>query len=244
LEHDDFADDVSLVLQCVETVGDPVLEVGCGTGRLIEPIARAGYRVTGIDRSPDMLARARSRLREPTLKRRVTLVEGDMTAAGSVPGGPFGIVLFSLNGLMHVSTPEEQRAALTAARRTLDPRGQLLIDLQNPSPGWLHDLNAGVSHEGSWRSDEGLQIDKFAHRSVASARQIIDTTVWYDSIDAEGVVRRVASSFQLRYLHAHELELMLELAGFAEWRIYGSYDLDPFTDDAERLIVLAEVTAS
>ena len=56
-----------------------------------------------------------------------------MTEAERAPGGPFGLVIFSLNGLMHLSTMAEQRAALASARRALDPRGMLVIDALNPT---------------------------------------------------------------------------------------------------------------
>jgi hypothetical protein len=46
----------------------------------------------------------------------------------------------------------------------------------------------------------------------------------------------------MRYLHQAELELLLELAGFVEWQVYGSYDLDPVSDMVERLIFTADVT--
>jgi hypothetical protein len=46
----------------------------------------------------------------------------------------------------------------------------------------------------------------------------------------------------MRYIHRAELELMLELAGYPEWELYGSYDLDPFEDGSDRLIVAAEAS--
>jgi hypothetical protein len=48
----------------------------------------------------------------------------------------------------------------------------------------------------------------------------------------------------MRYLVASELTLLLEVSGFVEWKRYGSYDLDPFDDRSDRLIVTAEVTPS
>ena len=141
-------------------------------------------------------------------------------------------------------TAAEQRAALVAARRALDPRGQFVLDLLNPTPEALHGLDHGVAHEGSWRLADGSRIDKFSTRRLRPAEQRIDVDLWYDKITPDGTVRRTATSFALRYLHAAELELMLELAGFAEWQLYGSYDLDPYDETAERLIVTAEATPS
>ena len=248
LEHAGFTDDVDLYLRLAEVVGDPILELGCGTGRVLGPLAAAGNRVTGIDRSTPMLDQARSVLQvQPQSSadsQRVTLVEGSMTAAEGAPGGPFGLVIFSLNGLMHLSGVVEQRAALKSARRALDPRGMLVVDLLNPTPELLATFDSRVRHEGSWQKSDGTTVDRFAVRTHDSAQQTIDTQLWYDLVDPAGHLQRVRSGFPLRYLAASELALLLELTGFVEWKIYGSYELDPYDDASERLIVTAEVTPS
>jgi SAM-dependent methyltransferase len=246
LEHAGFSDDVELYLRLAEVVGDPILELGCGTGRVLVPLAAAGHRVTGIDRSRPMLDRARTtvNLHAGSLLPRVTLSEGSLTEAECAPGGPFGLVIFSLNGLMHVSTTAWQRAALASARRALDPRGMLVIDVLNPTSELLATFDGRVQHEGSWRDSAGTVIDRFSARTHDSAEQRIDTELWYDLTDRQGHIRRVRSGFPMRYLVASELALLLEVSGFVEWKSYGSYDLDPFDDRSDRLIVTAEVTPS
>jgi hypothetical protein len=191
-----------------------------------------------------MLDRARALLKGARQKRRVTLFEGEMAGAHQAPGGPFGMVIFSLNGFLHLTTAAEQRAALVAAHKALDPRGQLLIDVFNPSLAALHGLGEGVVHEGRWRRDDGSTVDKFSSRRISSASQIIHAHIWYDLIDPTGALRRVPTQFDLRYVHRHEIELMLELAGFVEWQIYGSYELDPFDETSDRMIIAAEPSPS
>jgi SAM-dependent methyltransferase len=250
LEHTGFSEDIDLYLRLAEVVGDPILELGCGTGRVLVPLAAAGNQITGFDRSKPMLDRARSALHVHVqehgggLLQRVTLAEGSMTEAERAPGGPFGLVIFSLNGLMHLSTMAKQRAALASARRALDPRGMLVIDALNATPEMLATLDGRVQHEGSWRTSDGTVVDRFSARTHDSAEQRIDTALWYDLIDPTGRIRRVRSGFPMRYLIAAELELLLEVTGFVEWKLYGSYDLDPYADGSERLIVTAEVTPS
>jgi hypothetical protein len=214
LEHRDFGDDVALYLRLAEVVGDPML-------------ARASDAIAGAE-----------------LTDRVQLVHGEMTAADTAPGGPFGLVIFSLNGLLHLSSQREQRLALMAARRALDPRGMLVIDTLNPVPELLASFDGRVSHEGSWPLPDGARVDRFAARTHAPATQRIETDLWYDIVDPHGALRRVRTAFPMRYLAPAELELLLELSGFVEWKLYGSYDLDPFEDGSERLIVTAEVTPS
>ena len=244
LEHAEYEDDLDLYLSLALAVGDPILELGCGSGRLLLPFAEAGYRVTGLDRSPPMLDRARAAVAAAGFADEITLFEGPMTAADRAPGGPFGLVIVALNGLLHLPTATEQRAALTAAHRALDPRGQLVIDLLNPTPDALRAFDHALTHEGTWTEPDGTRADKLAARRLAPATQTIETDLWYDRIAPGGALTRTATSYPMRYLHRAELELLLELTGFVEWQVYGSYDLDPFHDTSERLIVTAEVTAS
>jgi len=242
LEHDEFDDDIDFYLNSIRVVGDPVLEVGCGTGRLLRPIAAAGFRVTGLDQSPAMLGRARASL-DVSARRLVTLHVGHMDELESAPGGPFGTVIFSLNGLLHLSIPTAQGRALSSAKRVLDPRGQLLIDVLNPTIEALRAFDGRVLHEGSWRDSTGKLVDKFSSRRLIQSEQLIHSKIWYDTTSGDGSFTRAGTEFDQRFLYRHELELLLELAGFADWQVYGSYELDPFDDSSDRLIVAAEASA-
>ncbi len=242
LEHDQFDDDIGCLMNFVISTGDPVLELGAGTGRIVAPIAEAGYRVTGIDTSAPMLALARERVEGAGVANRVTLLELPMEQAASAPGGPFGVVIASLNSLLHLVSAATQRAALKQAFTALDPRGQLLIDVMNPTPSTLAALDHQFVLEGTWNRDDGSTVQKFSSRRVSPAEQLIETQLWYDITAPDGSLRRIPTSFTMRYLHLSELELMLELAGFASWECYGSYELDPFEDHSDRLIVAAEAS--
>jgi SAM-dependent methyltransferase len=244
LEHANFAEDIALYLQFAEVIGDPILEMGCGTGRVLRPLAVAGHRVTGVDRSAPMLTRARQVLVGIPEPGTVTLFEGSMASADRAPGGPFGLVIFSLNGLMHLPTLAEQREALVAARRALDPRGMLVIDLPNPTPDWLAAFDGRVHLDGTWDRRDGEAVSRFSSSTHSPSLQRIDTELWYDTVHRDGSVQRVRTRFQMRYLIRSELELLLELVGFVEWQIYGTYELDPFDDHSERMLVTAEVTPS
>jgi len=72
--------DVAFFVELAREAGGPVLEVGCGTGRVLIPTARAGFEIVGLDLSPSMLAVCRESLaQEPAeVQARVELVEGDM----------------------------------------------------------------------------------------------------------------------------------------------------------------------
>lgn len=239
LEHDGFDDDIDLLMQLVAAVSGPFLEMGCGSGRVLAPLAGAGYRVVGLDRSPTMLDRARHRLTSGGLNRYVTLVEADMMDAASLPGEPFGMVAFTLNALMHVPSMDGQLGALSVAYRRLSPDGMVFVDVSNPAPGYLVDLAAAPAVE--WAMDLGERgcVDKWAFRQVDSINQIIETILWYDETGINGVLRRIRTAFDLRYVHAAELTLMLRSAGFDNIHMFGGYVLDPLDDGSDRIIATA-----
>jgi SAM-dependent methyltransferase len=242
-EHDALEDDIAFYLQSADVVGDPILELGCGTGRIAVALAEAGHRVTGLDRSPAMLALARARAAAAGVDSRVEWVRAEMTAADGAPGGPFGLVIVALNGLLHVDSAAGQRRVLESVWHALDPRGQLLVDVLNPTAGWLGALDGRVEHEGTWTATSGQRVDKFSARHHQPAEQRVLSEIWYDERMADGTVRRRATSFTLRYLTRAELELMLEMSGFPMWQVYGGYDLEPYVDDSSRILIAAERTA-
>ena len=243
LEHDPFQDDINLILNFAGLTEGPILEMGCGSGRILAPLAEAGFTIVGLDTSTTMLERAQTRLANEAPAAQVSLVEGDMADATHVPGDPFGLVMFTLNSLMHLPSPELQLTGLANARRSLAPGSQVLIDLVNPTPDYLVSLAAGPALEWSAHLDDGSIVDKWAFRNIRAVDQIIDTTLWYDRVGAGGELHRFRSQFELRFVHANELALMLTAAGFTDIRTYGNYDLDPLDDSSERIFVTAEASS-
>ena len=242
MEHDEVHDDVELYAAIAEQVEGRILEMGCGSGRLLVPLAQSGHAITGIDRSAVMLERARARIDRSSTGDRITLHEQAMESAAPAPGSPFGLVLFSLNALMHLETPDLQLEALTTARGMLRQHGQIVVDILNPTPQYLVDLARAPILEWSTSLDDGTTIDKWSVRVVDAVEQTIDTTLWYDQVSASGSLTRLRASFVLRYVYPNELVLMLERAGFSDTRLFGSTDLDALTEASERILAIAGAT--
>lgn len=242
LEHRSFTDDADLYLQFVEAAGDPVLELGCGTARIVREIAAAGYRVTGIDSSADMMAYARKLIDADPAPGEITLIEGDFARVDQVEAGTFGVAIIALDSLMHATTQSAQLQVLRNAWTALDPRGQLIVDLVNPTPARLQAMDGDLTFSGSWNLDDGSRLDKLVAQTADFASQTIESHLWYEMTAPNGAVHRTRTMFTQRWLTAGELLLMLQLAGFQDWRVYGSYDLDPLEAHSDRIIVAAEKT--
>jgi SAM-dependent methyltransferase len=124
-----------------------VLELGCGTGRVLLPIARTGAAITGLDASRAMLERCRANVaREPAAVRdRVTLHEADASAFAL--GRRFPLIIAPFRVMQHLVTIDDQLRFLDAVGRHLAPGGHFVFDVFNPN------LSALVSHDGQERED-------------------------------------------------------------------------------------------
>jgi SAM-dependent methyltransferase len=238
LDYADFETDLPLIQQFALRCGSPILELGCGTGRLVVPLASHGYEVTGVDVSAAMLAIARRKVAAGDLESRVTLLQQDMRELDL--GCRFNMAFAAINSFMHMMTAEDQLAALARIRQHLNPGGILLLDLFHPDPARLMDA-AGqlVLDRVLTEPDAGHLVMKFRAQTVDLERQVIHTTFLLDKVDGEGIVRRTVIPFSLRYLFRGELELLLRHAGYQIEAIYGSYDLDEFSRDSEKMIAVA-----
>jgi SAM-dependent methyltransferase len=248
LENAGFVEDLDFWVGLSKESGGPVLELGCGSGRVTQQIARAGISITGLDNSEAMLALARAKLnRKPELAARATLVHGDMTnfdltirPPDQTTTGLFSLIICPFNTFMHLTTTAEQLALLACARRCLNPGGQLVLDLTNPAPAYL-DSNESLTLERTFRDDENdLTIQQFATTRVERAAQIAHILWQYDAIAADGAVKRTLVPLTLRYTFPAEMGLLLERANFKLAHLYGGYDESPLTDESERMIVVAE----
>jgi SAM-dependent methyltransferase len=238
LEFDEFDADLELYRGYAEIVGSPILELGCGTGRLLIPLAQDDFQVTGIDSSADMLARAEQRLSAAGFDE-VALHRLDMRALGGLPAHHFRMVFCAVNSFLHLETRADQLTALQAAQRVLHHDGLFVIDLFHPTPSTLQAMDDRLALDGSWTLEDGSRVDRFSQRRVYPARQLIDTTLILDRSGGDGVVRRSVTSYRTRYIHHFEMLGLLDEAGFAIEGIYGSYELDPFEDSSPVMIFVA-----
>ena len=122
--------------------GGPILELGCGTGRVAIPLAEDGHEVVGLDRSPAMLARAEKHARRGGVTLR--LVEADMRSFSFTEA--FALVAIPFNTFLML-TPEERWACLARCREHLAPTGLLAIDMFQPDPERIAGVDGGVREE-------------------------------------------------------------------------------------------------
>jgi len=238
LEHDELTEDLLMYENFARRCGSPVLELGCGSGRVALHLARAGFEVTGLDASPGMLALARGKLARARLEERVRLLEADLR--DFTLEGRFAMATLAINTFMHFLTIADQVRALTNARRRLKPGGLLVIDLPRADRSLLLETGEHLTVSQVLTDPEaGLPILKLVAATVDLATQTQHLTLAYDETGEGGAVHRTTASFKVHYFFRYEMALLLDKAGFDVEAVYGSYALDPFEDDSERMIFVA-----
>jgi SAM-dependent methyltransferase len=223
--------DVAFYVDAARASGGPVLELGCGTGRVLVPTARAGVEIVGLDFSTHMLAVCRERLlAEPAeVRARAALMCGDMRAFSLLR--QFALITIPFRPFQHLLTVEDQIACLAAIHRHLRPNGQLILDLFNPSLDALANRPIGkvFSDEPEFVMPDGRRVIR-RHRiaAVDRARQVNDAELIYDVIHPDGRTEQLVHAFPFRYLFRFEVEHLLARTGFSVEHLYADYDKSPF----------------
>lgn len=236
----DYHDDISFYRELARRTSGPLLELMCGTGRVLVPLAEAGYAITGVDSSPAMLAIARAQLAEAGLVERATLIEGDVRSV-ELPAGHFALAFVAVNSFMHLEQVRDQLATLSVARRALTRRGLLVIDLFNPDPAEIAREDGRLVFDREYNLDD-RHVQKFIAIESDIAAQLSRVTYLYDETDAEGRLFRQTMRFTMRWFYRFEIEHLLARAGFTMRALYGSYDLDDYITGCPRLIAVAAPT--
>ena len=234
-EHDGFDEDVALYRAFARRTGGPVLEIACGSGRVMLGIAEEGLPVVGIDSSAVMLHRAKARLERAGLA--ADLVAGDITL--DLPSGPFGLILAPLDGFGLVPNTELQIALLRRVAGLLSSNGRFVFDLV--ALGALEGQPQGIpvlQHAG-FSEELDAQATKWIVRRVSTSSQTIELSCLYDVTWSDGVLRRYEELVALRFFSRFEIGLLLAAGGLKLEAVYGDYGLGPYTDTSERLIGVA-----
>jgi SAM-dependent methyltransferase len=236
-EHADYDVDVPLYVDFARRTGGPILEIACGSGRLLAPLLELGHQVTGIDSSGPMLERARRALGAAGLLGRATLQQAD--ARRFTLPGRFELAIYGLDSFGLLQTIDDQLAALRQIRDHLVPGGLLVLDVSNGNGRGAEPTDELVLQYDGTDPETGQPLSKWTARSTDHGEQVDHYTYFYDEVGADAVVRRSIVRLDLRYFGRFELELLLQQAGFVPETFYGSYDLAPFAAGSERLIAVA-----
>ena len=245
--NDDFRPhEIDYFRRFAERGGGPVLDVGCGTGRLLLPFLRAGLDVDGCDVSADMIERCREKAAREGLSPRLSV---QPMHALELPRRYRTIVVCGALGLG--STREQDAEALSRMRDLLEPEGTLLVDIEVPY--------ADTKRWRYWTSEgrRALPEELPPPRERLLASDGAEYTLRGRAVDLEPLEQRVTlvmhaerwrdgeldaaedRTLTINLYFRNELLLLLERAGFADVRVEGDHNDLPPTPDDEFLVFVA-----
>jgi len=223
-----------------------ILELGCGSGRVLAPLVRDGHQVVGVDLSAAMLARAAARIARlsATRRARAVLVRADMRRyAFSLP---FSLIFCPFNAFQHLYTRTDVEAFLACAAAHLAPDGRLAFDVLNPDLAWLtRDPNKRWARTRFHHPETGEFLEYSTNQTYDPVSQIVYVRIYYQSLDGAADGRRDTKSKRthvVRLAHRQffpsELEALLAANGFQIDERWGGFDEQPFRGESESQVLV------
>ena len=233
--------DLDFYLEEAKNAGSPVLELGCGTGRILIPIAQAGIDIVGLDRSAKMLSIAKEKITHlpEKIQNHIQLIQADMRDFSLDRG--FNLILIPFRAFLHLLTGEDQRLALERIHKNLVEGGFLALNIFDPS------ISIIAAHMGSLgqarkkitafkHPESGNTIIQWDSRRYDLENQIIDEYFIFEEVNEDGVVQSTTySPLKLRFIYRYEMQYLLELSGFKIEALYGDFKRGPFQHGGEQV---------
>ena len=247
LEHDAVTEDLVFYREQTRRSGPSVLDLGCGSGRLLRSFAAGkGRTIVGVDGSAALLRRAERRVAaEPLLsaaraQERLHLVQGDVRHLEQLPLRDLlrshGADLVVIAGVLpHLDGPEDALRLLGGVRSVLARGGRLVIDDLGPAEMPVRDMPLSVDWRRRIDGREVVRRSELVRRESPEGLRVAFSTL-ADAVQPDGTIARLPASHQLWYPSPEALAALVKQAGMVVELSYGSHDLEPLGRESRRRI--------
>jgi len=229
-----LTDDVAFYVEAAKRAKGPVLEVGCGTGRVLVPTLEAGVDIDGLDVHAPMLEGLRRKAEARGLTPRV--VEGDMRDF-TMPRR-YALLTCPFRAFQHMLTTDDQLRALRCMREHLEAGGALAFNVFFPSFDKIATTaDEPIASIETVHPETGLPVVAWDRPTYDRVNQIVSVEREVQESDARGYVSRtIRTAFRMRWIWRAEMELLLRTAGFARWEVRGGFDGRPLERDTDEMV--------
>ena len=242
LEHDDVIEDLPFYRELARRTGGPVLDLGCGSGRLFASLLEGGApRVLGIDGSAALVRRAEvriaddERLAEAARDGRLSVMRGDVRALSTLNIRERFDLAVAVGVLPHLDGPEDALRLLGGTRAVLARGGRLVIDDLGPAEMPDRDMPLSVDWRRVLDGREVVRRSELVRRESPEGLRVAFSTI-ADAVQPDGTIARLPASHELWYPSPEALAALVMQAGMVVELSYGSHDLDPLGRASRRRI--------
>jgi SAM-dependent methyltransferase len=233
--------DLPFYLELAGKSPGPILEIACGTGRVLIPIARTGVEIHGVDNSRPMLEILKRSLHKEAseVRNKVTLHEGDMRDFHL--SRKFSLAIIPFRPMQHMYKVEDQVRALETASAHLTEHGILAFDVFYPKFELINTKIGEEVPEIEWQSssDPSAIVRRFFRKeSVDKINQVFNFTFVYRTFKDDQVIAEETENFHLSFYTYPHLRALFLLTGLEIVEEYGSFAKTPLNNSAEQMIFL------
>ncbi len=232
-----YQDDLEFYVATAKQSRGPVLELGCGTGRVLIPTLQAGVPIDGIDLHPAMLEALKQKAAALGLKARVYQADmRDFTTPRK-----YALITIPFRAFMHNLTTPDQLKTLRICREHVEGGGMMVFNIFHPSFDQLVVPDGQPCYERTiLHPQTGLPVRIVDVAQTDRVNQVRRFTRTVELSNAQGKTADVRHyEFALRWTYKAEMELLLHLAGFSRWEILGGFDRRPLERDTDEMVVTA-----
>jgi len=229
--------DIPYWLEVAREAGGPVLELGCGTGRVLVRLLEAGVDADGLDSSSPMIKRFRAKARAKGWKNRAVVADMRKFTLRR----RYARIICPFNGFAHCETTDDQVRTLRCCRDHLEPGGAFVLHMSYPGPKYWTEPDGVPAFEAEAKDPStGRTIQMWDTRTKEPIAQIQQSEIEIREVDNAG---QTAASHWFataqRWVYRYELELLFRTAGFGRWTILGGFDGKALTDPEDQMIAWA-----
>lgn len=215
----------------------PVLELGCGTGRVLLELNRAGVACAGLDSSQGMLHQCRKRAGAECLE----LFLGRMQDFDLTPRR-FQLIYSAFRPFQHLYTVDDQLSCLRTVLRHLEPGGRFAFDVFNPKLDRVYDLTEPESGDLRFQLD-GHEVVRYVSLRRDPVRQMVEARMRFETLREGQAIKNETELVRMRWFTRFELEHLMARAGYENITIYGDFDRTPVEHGSPELVVVGSAPA-
>ena len=236
-----LTEDKDFYLEWARNSVGPVLELGCGTGRITIPIAQNGIDILGIDISPKMIEIAKAKLKETNVTSKIDLLIGDMRNFQLEQ--KFSLIIIPFRGFLSLLSVTDQINALNSIKEHMDKDTKLVFDIFVPKEDIISKSDNLLYYFKDVGHYSRIGYSEIWHKTDYDLyNQRISSKIIVDEIGNKGkVVNRYYKDFEIRYVHRWEMFHLLSSCGYEIEALYGTFMYDSFDENSNEMVWVAKL---